>query len=86
MSVIDAVLKYRVYTYLTIIMPLQIRDYFVDIEAIDRQNESGVVCDPMECDTLIKNMWNFGSFLRKTVTDVFKVFKNFEVAKLNTEL
>ena len=67
-------------------MPLQIRDYFVDIEAIDTENESGVVCDPMECDTLIRNMWNLGSFFRKTVSDVSGIFKNVKLVKFNSEL
>merc|ERR1712127_388517 len=86
MSLIDEVLKYRIFTYLTVVMPLQIRDYFVDIEAIDRQNDSGVVCDPMECDLLIKTMWNLGSFFRKTVADVSGIFKNFKLVRLNSEL
>merc|ERR1712127_106533 len=86
MSLIDEVLKYRIFTYLTVLMPLQIRDYFVDIEAIDRQNDSGVVCDPMECDPLIKTVWNLGSFFRKTVADVSGIFKNFKLVRLNSEL
>ena len=86
MSLIDEVLKYRVFTYLTVVMPLQIRDFFVDIEGIDRQNESNEVCDPMECDKLIKNMWNLGSYFRKIVADVSGIFKNFKSLRINSEL
>jgi len=86
MSLIDEVLKYRVFTYLTVVMPLQIRDYFVDIETIDRQNDSDVVCDPMECDPLIKTMWKLGSVFRKTVADVSGILKNFNSVKMSSEL